>query len=325
MCDRINVMKLLLFYLLAVVSGTVTSQTSATKVLFLKSTQRFNNRYFTDFFFSCTTRGSFIQWQFNNNSQRRFTAADTGQVRHYARPDYKSTEVLFSTSPTGVQSEWTFLSIFVVSYTGSYPINMEVTCMGTERNASILAGNLTSVAESEEHNSVHLELITSKSLKSNQTIFFFVCGASFVQFSILSTERNGPNIGFQPFDKAGYTRSFSLGTIYTQGILLAHDPLATVALFLVDTPYEHVTVKCFYGLDQVIISSDLSITPNGTPDNLNSVPTTVQTIPITPLKQPNSITSAMMSQTTEVECNTPKLHSLDIGLLFISLFVVCIH
>ena len=239
-------------------SEEIGNMTDTMEVKFLRGVHRlFRDANFTDFYFSCSALGTFIQWTLNGRPLSGFTTTETGRVRRSVGPNYNYTSSLLSSRMYNDSVVMVLDSMIVVSFQRDYP-EFEITCRGSHGIKKILPGEVID-SDSDRNGTLVFQHLFSSAITMNQTLIHgFICGAS----SILQLSGDvGPTIAFTTRESIGYSRTAlksDVSSILVQGVLLAREPLETISLFLIASDGT-VTAKCFYGSDEIVLSSNLPI------------------------------------------------------------------
>ena len=277
-------------------SEVMTNGSETVEVKFLTGAHRlFSTANFTDFYFSCSALGNFIQWNLNGGPLSGFTRTETGRVRRNVGTNYNYTATLLSSRLYNDSVMTVLDSIVVVSFQRDYP-NFEITCSGSEGAKTISRGEVND-SDSDHNGALAFQRLFSGAITMNQTyIHGFMCGAS----SILQLSGDvGPTIAFTTRDSIGFSRialKSDVNSIQVQGILLARAPLETTSLFLIASD-ENVTAKCFYGSDEIVLTSDLPTSPPKLPPLTTSISTT-QRLPAQPKNSATEPKNATTDPTT---------------------------
>ena len=284
-------------------SEEIGNMTDTMEVKFLRGVHRlFRDANFTDFYFSCSALGTFIQWTLNDRPLSGFTTTETGRVRRNVGPNFNYTSSLLSSRLYNGSLVMVLDSMIVVSFRRDYP-KFKITCRGSHDVKTILPGKVID-RDSDHSGALVFQRLFSSPITMNRTLIHgFMCGAS----SILQLSGDfGPTIAFTTRENIGYSRTAlksDVSSILVQGILLAREPLATTSLFLIALNGS-VTAKCFYGSDEIILTSNLPTPPPMLPPvsmsnstmpqlstpakNATTDPTTITSVYIEGRASPNS-------------------------------------
>ena len=280
-------------------SEVTANVTETVEVKFLRGVHRlFSTANFTDFYFSCSALGNYILWSLNGTALSGFTTTEIGRVRRNGETKYNYTATLLSSRKYNDSVMMVLDSMIVVSFPRNY-LNFEISCRGSHGVKTISRGEVSD-SDADRNGALAFQHLFSSAITLNQTyIHGFLCGGS----SILQLSGDvGPTIAFTTQDSIGFSRialKSDIDSILVQGILLAHEPLQTTSIFLIASD-GNVTAKCFYGSDEIILTSDLPIPPPKLPPLTTSISTTqrLPTQPIHATTDPKNATTEPKNATT---------------------------